>query len=108
MKRETAASLWSACLAEIEGKVSQKEYATWFSPTRGLSMDGKTLTVEIPNRIFYQWIEQNYAEQLRQALDTVLGSDARLRYSLPNVEKPGGSGQSAGALLLAAQCILYV
>lgn len=50
-------------------------------------MDGKTLTVEIPNRIFYQWIEQNYAEQLRQALDTVLGNDARLRYSLPNVEK---------------------
>lgn len=96
MKRETAASLWSACLAEIEGKVSQKEYATWFSPTRGLSMDGKTLTVEIPDRIFYQWIEQNYADQLRQALDTVLGSDARLRYSLPNVEKhPAASGAEA-------------
>lgn len=46
-------------------------------------MDGKTLTVEIPDRIFYQWIEQNYTEVLRSALDEVVGSEARLRYSLP-------------------------
>lgn len=83
MKRETAASLWNACLSIVKQGVSQKEYATWFVPTKGLSMDGKTLTVEIPDRIFYQWIEQNYTEVLRSALDEVVGSEARLRYSLP-------------------------
>lgn len=88
MKRETAASLWNACLSIVKQGVSQKEYATWFVPTKGLSMDGKTLTVEIPDRIFYQWIEQNYTEVLRKALDNVVGSEARLRYSLPKTVRP--------------------
>ena len=87
MKRETASSLWNACLSVIEEKISPKEYATWFAPTKGLSMDGKTLTVEIPDRIFFQWIEQNYADLLREALDKVVGGDARLRYSLPKTAK---------------------
>lgn len=49
-------------------------------------MDGRTITVEIPDEIFYRWIEQNYTEVLRSALDQVLGVDARLRYSLPKAK----------------------
>lgn len=105
MKRETAASLWNACLSIVKQGVSQKEYATWFVPTKGLSMDGKTITVEIPDRIFYQWIEQNYTEVLRKALDEVVGSEARLRYSLPKVVRPQADPKAEYA---APQQVQYV
>ena len=105
MKRETAASLWNACLSIVKQGVSQKEYATWFVPTKGLSMDGKTLTVEIPDRIFYQWIEQNYTEVLRKALDNVVGSEARLRYSLPKTVRPQAEPKAEYA---APQQVQYV
>ena len=105
MKRETAASLWNACLSIVKQGVSQKEYATWFVPTKGLSMDGKTITVEIPDRIFYQWIEQNYTEVLRKALDEVVGSEARLRYSLPKVVRPQADPKAEYA---APQRVQYV
>lgn len=105
MKRETAASLWNACLSIVKQGVSQKEYATWFVPTKGLSMDGKTITVEIPDRIFYQWIEQNYTEVLRKALDEVVGSEARLRYSLPKVVRPQAEPK---AEYVAPQQVQYV
>lgn len=86
MRRDTAAALWNGCLETIRKSVSEKEFATWFSPTKGISVDGRTITVEIPDEIFYRWIEQNYTEVLRRALDRVLGSDARLRYSLPKAK----------------------
>ncbi len=105
MKRETATSLWNACLSIVKQGVSQKEYATWFVPTKGLSMDGKTLTVEIPDRIFYQWIEQNYTEVLRKALDNVVGSEARLRYSLPKTVRPQAEPKAEYA---APQQVQYV
>ncbi len=105
MKRETAASLWNACLSIVKQGVSQKEYATWFVPTKGLSMDGKTLTVEIPDRIFYQWIEQNYTEVLRKALDEVVGNEARLRYSLPKAVRPQADPK---AEYMAPQQVQYV
>lgn len=86
MRRDTAAVLWNGCLETIRQSVSEKEFATWFAPTKGISVDGRTITVEIPDEIFYRWIEQNYTEVLRSALDQVLGVDARLRYSLPKAK----------------------
>lgn len=86
MRRDTAAVLWNGCLETIRKSVSEKEFATWFAPTKGISVDGRTITVEIPDEIFYRWIEQNYTEVLRSALDQVLGVDARLRYSLPKAK----------------------
>lgn len=64
----------------------ERSSPTWFAPTKGISVDGRTITVEIPDEIFYRWIEQNYTEVLRSALDQVLGVDARLRYSLPKAK----------------------
>lgn len=107
MKRENAASLWSTCLSIIREGISQKEYATWFAPTRGISVEAKTLTVEIPNRIFYQWIEQNYADELRKALDSVLGSDARLRYSLPKSAEEKTPVTTAGNPAPAVQYVKF-
>ncbi|MDD4820082.1 MAG: chromosomal replication initiator protein DnaA [Flavobacteriales bacterium] len=83
MKTETAATLWNECLKMIGKTVSPENYKKWFAQTKGISVEGKMLTVQIPDTSFYTWIEANCASALREALNSVIGTDACLRYSLP-------------------------
>ncbi|MBQ1276801.1 MAG: chromosomal replication initiator protein DnaA [Flavobacteriales bacterium] len=82
MKNETAAALWSACLEIVRKTTSNDEFEKWFVPTRGIAMQGNVLTIEIPDKSFYDYIEAHYADVLRDALDTTMGRDAHLRYSI--------------------------
>ena len=82
MKNETAAALWSACLEIVRKTTSNDVFEQWFLPTRGIAMQGNVLTVEIPDKSYYDYIESHSADVLREALDTVMGHDSRLRYSI--------------------------
>jgi chromosomal replication initiator protein len=63
--------LWDAVLRNLEGKLDPKELKTWFAPTRQIGLDDSsgspTLRVEVPNRVFVEWIESRHGEALGEA-----------------------------------------
>ena len=86
--------LWTQCLNSIRGEVNPQAFKTWFEPIRALHLEGKVLTIQVPNRFFYEWIEEHYIDVLGRALWKYLGHDGQLRYniakelSLPKQESP--------------------
>ncbi|GAL86971.1 chromosomal replication initiation protein [Sporocytophaga myxococcoides] len=40
------------------------------------------MTIQVPSQFFYEWLEEHYVQVLRRAIDTELGADGRLEYSL--------------------------
>jgi chromosomal replication initiator protein len=78
--------VWDECLTFISdnlvGKESEKAFATWFKPIVPVKLDGNTLTIQVPSPFFYEWLEENYAEMLKRAIERSLGPEARLQYSV--------------------------
>ena len=62
---------FAAFKAKIETLVSAESFAIWFRPIGFVSMDSGVLTVRAPDRVFENWILNNYREAVGQAFEAV-------------------------------------
>ena len=79
--------IWEQCLATIRDNVDGQTFKTWFEPIRAVGLRDNALTVQIPNRFFYEMLEEHYVSVLRTAIRRELGAGARLEYQIV-VKKP--------------------
>ncbi len=77
--------VWDECLHIIKRNVPPQSYQTWFEPIRPVELENTVLTIAVPNRLFYDWLEENFVHVLRTSIRQVLGEQGRLRYRImPN------------------------
>jgi chromosomal replication initiator protein len=74
--------VWEDCLRKIQENVSSLSFKTWFQPIVPLKLEKEELTVEVPSQFFYDWVEEHYNDLIRRTITSVLGSEARLFYSI--------------------------
>lgn len=75
-------AVWESCLRIIEQNLPEHNFKTWFGPVVPISVQDKVLTIQVPSLFYYEWIEENYADILRKAIDQVIGIDGKLEYSV--------------------------
>ncbi len=78
----TAASVWNECLSFIKDNIKPQAYKTWFEPIKPIKISGDSLTIQVPSKFFYEWLEEHYIKLLRVALVRELGNDAKLIYDV--------------------------
>lgn len=78
----TASSVWGECLSFIEDNIKPQAYKTWFEPIKPIKLSGEALTIQVPSKFFYEWLEEHYIKLLRVALVKQLGEDAKLIYDV--------------------------
>jgi chromosomal replication initiator protein len=74
--------IWNSCLNVIQQHIPEESFNMWFEPIRPLKIYGKVLTIQVPSQFFYEWLEDNYVNLLRKALDYAIGRDGMLEYSI--------------------------
>ena len=77
---KTADSVWNECLSFIKDNIKPQAYKTWFEPIKPVKISGEALTIQVPSKFFYEWLEEHYIKILKLALTKELGKDARLIY----------------------------
>lgn len=80
--QHTAHSVWKNCLSFIEDNISNQAYKTWFEPIEAVSLTENSLSIKVPSKFFYEWLEEHYVELLKSALTKELGKGAKLVYSI--------------------------
>jgi chromosomal replication initiator protein len=82
---------WNQVLDHVRKILAPKHYSTWFVPIRPINLDGKVLTLEVPNEFFLSHLETNYLEALKEAVTSVIGTRARVEYriAMDDYKKPG-------------------
>ena len=50
---------WENCLSIIKNNITSQSFITWFKPIIPKSYKDKTLTLIVPNKFFYEWIEKS-------------------------------------------------
>ncbi|MFC1729092.1 chromosomal replication initiator protein DnaA [candidate division KSB1 bacterium] len=83
--------IWEKVLTIIKPQISEQSFTTWFDPLRPLEIENKTLTLEIPNKFFSEWIDEHYHDIIYDALEDVVDSDVRIKYYIRS-----SNGQSKG------------
>lgn len=83
---EQARRVWSACLDLIKESVNSQSFKTWFEPIQPLELNARRLTVQVPSRFFYDWLEEHYDGLIKTTIVRVLGGDSTLEYSVKNEE----------------------
>lgn len=78
----TPVNIWNECLIFIKDNINKESYETWFEPIKAIKLDKKTLTVEVPSKFFYEWIEENYLDLIKSAIKKELGDQGKLLYSI--------------------------
>ena len=88
----TAKSVWSSCLKFIKDNIQPQAYKTWFEPIKAVKLIDQSLSIQVPSKFFYEWLEEHYVKLLKVALKKELGSDAKLVYVI-KMENTFGNSQ---------------
>ena len=93
----SAEDVWAACLDHIREHVNRQSFKTWFEPLSAQSIEEeenlRKLTIQLPSRFYYEWLEEHYYSLLRKTVTQVLGEDGRLFYDI--VAEPASSDDDA-------------
>ena len=87
--------VWAECLGIIRDNISRQSFRTWFEPLRAVGLEEEDgalrLTVQLPSRFYYEWLEEHYFALLRKTITKVLGPNGRLYYDIV-IERDSPSG----------------
>ena len=76
----TAQSVWNNCLSFIKDNIQPQAYKTWFEPIVAVKLSDNALSIQVPSKFFYEWLEEHYVKILKVALTKELGETAKLVY----------------------------
>ena len=79
---KTAEAIWTSALSFIKDNINDQAFKTWFLPIRPIKLQGKVLTIQVPSKFFYEWLEENYIKLLKSSITKELGAEAKLVYSI--------------------------
>jgi len=77
---KTAQSVWNSCLAFIKDNITPQAYKTWFEPIQAVKLTDSALSIQVPSKFFYEWLEEHYVKLLKVSLNKELGEKAKLVY----------------------------
>ena len=72
--------VWDNCLNFVKDNIQPQAFQTWFIPIKPVKLQEDVLSIEVPSKFFYEWLEEHYVKLLKTALTRELGKSARLVY----------------------------
>lgn len=76
------ATVWDNCLQTIRRSVNLQSFRTWFEPIKPVRLENNALTIQVPNKFFYEWLEEHYVALLKTTIRNELGDKGRLEYQI--------------------------
>ena len=88
-------AIWNNCLQIIGNNIDPQKFDMWFRPIKPVSIDGSTLTIEVPSDFFREYLEGAYLDLLKATLKRAIGTDAKLCYLVHPVRSEAAMVMSA-------------
>lgn len=77
---QSAVALWQEILRSAQKRINPHSFSTWFSPTRGESLEGGRLRIRVPKRAFSRRLSETYIADLREVLAQLGRPNLTLEY----------------------------
>jgi chromosomal replication initiator protein len=80
--------IWEKAQHIIKEKVGEQFYELWFRPVELSGVKDGQAVLDIPNRFFKDWIEDNYPGLVGEALRLVTNSELKIKYRIVEKQDP--------------------
>lgn len=81
MNIKSSPNLWDSILSLIKEKINHQSFDTWFEPITFLSNSNNVIYLTAPDKVFENWIIENYSEEISKALSDLGLSNYRIIFS---------------------------
>ena len=82
MTNMTLEEIWNKTLIKIEEKVGNNILDLWFRPIKLTQLKEQHIMIDIPNRFFKDWIEDNYPDIITESVGSIMGYPVSVRYRI--------------------------
>lgn len=80
--------IWNDCLDKLQSSLGKMSFDTWIAPLNLKSLEEQTITLEVPDIFFKQWVETNYLPKIKETLNQLTLKDFRVNFEVnPNLLK---------------------
>ena len=73
---------WGKCLHYIKEELSDQAFSTWFEDIKLTSLSLEDLTIQVPNKFHYEWIEEKYRHLIDNAIKDAGSHPLVVNYSV--------------------------
>lgn len=75
--------IWENARDIIRDKINPQSYERWFVPIKLAGLAGDTITLEVPNKFFEDWVAEKYLKFIEEALTTSAGRKISVSFTQP-------------------------
>ncbi|HLC16198.1 MAG TPA: chromosomal replication initiator protein DnaA [Thermodesulfovibrionia bacterium] len=92
----THQEIWNKTLDTLEQQIGTQTLDLWFKPIRLIDIKGADVTLEVPNRFFKEWIEDNYYPLLSTTMQIYTKNKVDIKFTLSEkaTQPPSEIGKS--------------
>lgn len=104
---KSAEHVWKECLEIIRDNISGQSFKTWFAPLKAVSLEESSdeikLTIQLPSRFYFEWLEEHYYALIRKTVTKVIGPLGRLYYDIVIKQEDTLTGDESKSMQLPAR-----
>ncbi|HUO58034.1 MAG TPA: chromosomal replication initiator protein DnaA [bacterium] len=90
-----SADVWDRCLENLKKDLNRQSFETWFRPTKASVTENNTLTVQVPNEFFRDWIRDHYQPQIQKALKTIHPEQLEIQFEVMAQASPASAPKTS-------------
>jgi chromosomal replication initiator protein len=75
-------NVWNSVLSAIEKRINHESFTTWFKPITFLGREGALIQLGVPDRVFEDWILNNYRDVVEESLEELNLSDCSIKFEV--------------------------
>ena len=79
--------VWGKCLLFIKNRIQETAFQTWFDGVQISSINNEDLTLLVPNKFHYEWLESKYRTLIDEAINSVTSKSLIINYTVPITAK---------------------
>ena len=79
--------VWGKCLLFIKNRIQETAFQTWFDGVQISSINDDDLTLLVPNKFHYEWLESKYRTLIDEAINSVTSKSLIINYTVPITSK---------------------
>lgn len=87
--------VWENCTEKIRNEINAQSFKTWFEPIKPVKLENSVLTIQVPNKFFYEWLEEHYVTILKNTIRRELGENGKLEYQIARVDRLAWQGHTS-------------
>lgn len=84
----TLEDIWNNSLSKIEEKVGSNVADLWFRPIKLFQFKEQQAIIDVPNKFFRDWIEDNYPDIIAESIGIIMGYPISVRYKIAEKVDP--------------------